>query len=789
MKKTRKSILVWLLSLVMATLLVSTGITAFAADGGEGEPATGMPEEVEITKVETTSETTGEDPDTKTTYYLHVTFNLPEGEFTSEIATATGSKYLYYNYLKGNDKVDNKNRINGYKMISANVLEFKLNAQPDPVVDDVVTFIKGFNIPMSDGSTAYLEHTQKWKNTADGWVNLTAQQKETEPKLRFELMDAAKNTATVGGGFGTEFIRVYNKETGAKINPPTNYNDSNWMNCVEVKEYVEYHGANGSTALPGWIRYATDLRLGNDDNHTFVKGDEITFLKGLHFCNGGGNWGADTAYANHVYEGYLDETITLRCTGSGWIVKSVGPMKLGSANAIVEQDATMALPTHYKFNIKFSNIVADVDADGLEEVDAFAEKILIGGKSVKALNEEITDIVNDDEEPVKAVYLSASSTDVTVTMMKDSRIWDGASTLSLSVLNGFVADSGNYTEADATLYYLSDLGYWSTVEPYAVTRKDAIDINYVSEFEIIDSGANGDITVVFTDAIADSTILWYNCLPAYRLTLPAPYAPQDADLIASADAYFSFLSHIEIDGTTLASRYAGEGSAESKSSTYQCHIGAVGGNKNALSLRAAVSTWSGTEPITIVFKSGLVFASGNYLDHDITIKYTPAEEGETTVYEVTATAVELVVTGAEATAANTYEIKVDDTLNVSAKLNPVSANNAELVYVIGDETVVSLDGGVLTALKAGTTTIKVTYGTLESATVTITVTEKQTTPPGGGDDNPGGNQGGDDKKDPEPTKKKGCGSDLATDALVASVVLLAAAGVILVIRKKVNKAN
>lgn len=53
-----------------------------------------------------------------------------------------------------------------------------------------------------------------------------------------------------------------------------------------------------------------------------------------------------------------------------------------------------------------------------------------------------------------------------------------------------------------------------------------------------------------------------------------------------------------------------------------------------------------------------------------------------------------------------------------------------------------------------------------------------------GEDNLGG-----DKKDSEPIKKKGCGSDLATDALAAFVVLLAITGVIHVICKTAKKAH
>ena len=739
MKKSKK-LCSLLMCLLFALTASATATFAFAADGETTPPAQTITRNVKVTKVETENFTENEtvtDPETNESTQqqvqktrINVTFDLPE------VTTVNGSpkggvgSKMYYNYEVANKKIENTARFK-FNVKNYNVMQLTCVTQEAPVVGDKLMIPKDMPITTEAIATSpyvgYVGDTTVWENTAEGWVNKTEIQKASEPKLRFELMDPAKKTATFGGGFGTEFIRVYNKDTGAKIDPPANYNDSNWMSCKEVAEYIKYQGADGSTTLPGWIRYATDLRLGNDSSHTYAKGDEITFIKGLHFCNGGGAWGGDTPYSQHIYNGYLDETITLICTGTGWIVKEVGPMKADSLVAIQENSATASLPVTYEFSIRFTNVVSEAEAAELEKNDAYSTKIKIGGKTVKQLNEEITGLVNDDDEPVKAVYLSGYSTDIKVTIVKASGIWNGVDALQLDVLSGLVAESENYTDSDATYHYLPALKYWSTVQPYATTETEAVNITSVSDHAVIDGGANGDITLTFDKPIVSEDYLWYNCMPDYRKTLPAGYVPEKTDTIVSASAYESFLSHVYINGTSLAELYAGEGSAESKSSIYQCHTGAAVGGKQNLAIRSAASNgWDGTQAITIVLKKGLVFESGVHLDYDINVKYTPAagDDVASTVYEIAAESITATLEDAAIGTDGTYQLTVDDVKNIAVSLTPAVATD-EVTYNVSDNTVLKVEEGVLTALKEGNATVTVSAG---GKTAEIKVSVKASAP-------------------------------------------------------------
>ena len=110
-----------------------------------------------------------------------------------------------------------------------------------------------------------------------------------------------------------------------------------------------------------------------------------------------------------------------------------------------------------------------------------------------------------------------------------------------------------------------------------------------------------------------------------------------------------------------------------------------------------------------------MFYGGAYLDHDVTLTYTPAngDVAASTVYSSAAKTIEL--------AADETNLVAGNTANLTATVAPADYTG-ELVYEVSDNTVVSVSAdGVITALKAGTATITAKVGDVISNEVTITV--------------------------------------------------------------------
>ena len=198
-------------------------------------------------------------------------------------------------------------------------------------------------------------------------------------------------------------------------------------------------------------------------------------------------------------------------------------------------------------------------------------------------------------------------------------------------------------------------------------------------------------------------------------TLPAAYPVDLADEFAASGATVNFINHVVINGKTIAEYWKDLSGAQAKSSRFECHILATSAGVDRIRIGSNVSNgFDGNTAITVTLKEGLVFYGGAYLDHDVTLTYTPAngDVAASTVYTSAAKTIEL--------AADETNLVVGNTANLTATVAPADYTG-ELVYEVSDNTVVSVADGVITALKAGVATITAKVGDVISNELTITV--------------------------------------------------------------------
>ena len=497
----------------------------------------------------------------------------------------------------------------------------------------------------------------------------------------------------------------------------TNCNYTNIQN-------LEFNG----TPLKNWIlfngepiNFSVHMRTENLDFYSLPsanEGDTIEFLEGMPIpyavdntsgavISGHPSWPAAGTYTVK-WKDYLGEGYKVQRVDGSWIkVAAAGSENtVTSVSAVTLQEATEVDPALFTFRINFELSVVDAETYDLEDVAAYADNISINGQTVAAINAEQAD----------TVMLSGYQNTLTVSVAAESALISEGESFELKIGQDFVSTTGMIMTADYVRYYLPELAYWSTVAPSEPVRTEPLRFASGSDFEMIDNGANGSFNFNFTTDIADQQYLSYNFHPDYLATLPGgPYqATMDAASELAAGGYLaSLLEHVEINGKTMAQMWAehADASAEFKSSMYQIHILSDGnGNTNTLSIRAANSTFNESTDTTIVLKAGLVFYKGKYLENDIKVVYTAADQ--TTVYTVDATAVEL--------SADKTELEVGETAQLTAAVTPVDTTEA-LTYTSSDETIATVDEtGLVTALKGGEVTITATAGGV-SDTVTITV--------------------------------------------------------------------
>ena len=490
----------------------------------------------------------------------------------------------------------------------------------------------------------------------------------------------------------------------------TNCNYTNIQN-------LEFNG----TPLKNWIlfngepiNFSVHMRTENLDFYSLPsanEGDTIEFLEGMPIpyavdntsgavISGHPSWPTAGTYTVK-WKDYLGEGYKVQRVDGAWVkVAEAGSENtVTSVSAVTLQEATEIDPALFTFRINFELSVVDAETYDLEDVAAYADNISINGKTVAAIN----------AEQAGTVTLSAFQNVLTVSVAAESALISEGESFELKIGQDFVSSTGMIMTADYVRYYLPELAYWSTVAPSEPVKTEPLRFASGNDFEMIDNGVNGSFDFNFATEIADQQYLAYNFHPEYLATLPPAYqSTKDAASELAAGGYLaSLLEHVEINGKTIAQMWAEnvDASAEFKSSMYQIHI--LG---STLSIRAANSTFNESTDTTIVLKAGLVFYKGKYLENDIKVVYTAADQ--TTVYTVDATAVEL--------SADKTELEVGETAQLTAVVTPVDAT-AAVVYTSSDETVATVDEtGLVTALKAGEVTITATAGGV-SDTVTITV--------------------------------------------------------------------
>ena len=580
-------------------------------------------------------------------------------------------------------------------------------------VGDTLTFVKGLHFPVvTDDNTAYktykdyLGETTVWEYTESGWVNKTEADKAKEQKVTITGLGD-------GVGNGETFKTNYNT------------NGNNDMNYTFVQKWIE---AKGYLLLNGEPYNNGDIHCMSGNFYVYPStafnvGDTITVLEGLHMpANATNTWGQNPAYTEQTYSGYIAETFTIEYTSAGWVKKAEAgePNTLKDVTALTENEAGATMPATYSFTMNFNLRVSKDELTELEKDDNYAANIYINGKSVKEWNATTT-AEDNDGEIIPAISVSAYGAGITLSVVKSTNIIKAGEGFSAKVGKEFVCSTGNIIEEDITRYYLPELEYWTNVEPYEIQKTQALTIKNVSAFEIIDGGANGVVFFNFNENVASKQLLAYNFHPAYMKTLPAAYPVDLADEFAASGATVNFINHVVINGKTIAEYWKDLSGAQAKSSRFECHILATSTGVNRIRIGSNVSNgFDGNTAITVTLKEGLVFYGGAYLDHDVTLTYTPAngDVAASTVYTSAAKTIEL--------AADETNLVAGNTANLTATVAPADYTG-ELVYEVSDNTVVSVSAdGVITALKAGTATITAKVGDeLVSNEITVTVTEKE----------------------------------------------------------------
>jgi bacterial surface proteins containing Ig-like domains len=765
MKNIKKVVAAVLGTAMLSSVCVTAG-GAFTAFSDAKVPVTAGAEEaterkdVKITKVNRENNTA-----------LCVYFDLEgrTGNGTNVNNADEVGDYLFYN------RKSCKNAFFDVHMRS-NMFWFYAKAGTTLEEGDTVTFRKGLHFPVvtNDGVAAteykdFLADTVVFEYTADGWVNKTEADKETEQKV---------NVTGLGGG-------VCNGETfKTDIVFPDGGDQHNYANVhqnwVETMDYILYNGEPFGSGAAG--NASVNMMSGNfyvyPNGHKFQIGDTISILEGLHMpADPVAHWVdspvPNPSYKEQIYFGYISETYTIECTDAGWIRQSVAAEAntLIGITAVTENEATATLPATYSFTMNFDLRVSKDELSSLEEVANYAENIYINGKSVKVWN-DTTPAENNDGEEVPAISLSAYGAGITVTVIAETNIVKTGENTSVKIAKEFVCTSGNYLEADIERFYIEGLTYWSDVTPYEIEQKQSLTIASVANFEVIDDGANGAIDISFNEAIADKPLLWYNCHPEYIKTLPPAYPVDMGDEFASSGATLNFIEHVYVNGKSIAEYWTELSGAEAKASRFQCHILTT----NKLSIRTAASNgFDGNSAITVVLKEGLTFFNGAYLDHDITITYTPAS-GETpasTSYTVNAKTITLT--------SDKTSLKIGETAQLSAEVAPADVTG-EIEYVSSDNSIASVSAdGVVTAKKAGTVKLTAKIGGVVSNEVTITVNAPEPPEDSSSSNGNSSSSNGNSSSSDSENESKGCGS-VVSAGIVGTLALCGAA--ILLKKKK-----
>ena len=616
-------------------------------------------------------------------------------------------------YLLYNGEVINTGRFNMHYCsqtvtVTNNGEAFKLG--------DTLEMLAGFPLPNQDWTeAASVAQSVKLIYTVNGWIRTAETGSKESVELKAELDSGIASNAQLGG-------KTFSF-SGSSINRVRNYNNiQDWTDLGHaLKEFIYLN----DEPLAG--QFSIHMLSGDfwlyPNSYTFKTGDTITLKAGLHLP---GELAKDyhptgkPEVSEMIFTDYLGKDFTIKLGSSGWsVAETAGAANsLNTVNAIAETPAGATMPATYDITLKFKLEVFAGEADGLQANDAYATMIQIGGKTVKAWNEQFSDLENEDGENIPAISIAANGTDIVLRTVQSTGIIDVTKNVVLSVSKDFVSETGYILKEDITRYYIPAFKYWSSIEPFEVEQKQANALTGYS-FDLKDNGVNGWLLLTFAESIVDNNavVVEYGSSPVRQKdsTVPAATGAM-ADYLASSGLSYNLMTHLYINGKSVYEMY-GDARFTANTPVWQIHANADG----ARTLRIASAANTGFNPDNdqlFEFKAGLTFASGSYLANDLVLQYTAKDKSLVVVSG------DIGVTGITLNK-ESETMEAGTTMTLVATVTPDNATNKTVTWTSSDESIATVDeNGKVTALKEGEVTITASCGD-QSAVCTITVKAKE----------------------------------------------------------------
>lgn len=612
-------------------------------------------------------------------------------------------------YLLYNGEVINTGRFNMHYCsqtvtVTNNGEAFKLG--------DTLEMLAGFPLPNQDWTeAASVAQSVKLIYTVNGWIRTAETGSKESVELKAELDSGIASNAQLGG-------KTFSF-SGSSINRVRNYNNiQDWTDLGHaLKEFIYLN----DEPLAG--QFSIHMLSGDfylyPNSYTFKTGDTITLKAGLHLP---GELAKDyhptgkPEVSEMIFTDYLGKDFTIKLGSSGWsVAETAGAANsLNTVNAITETPAGATMPATYDILMRFKLEVVSGELDGLQANDAYATMIQISGKSVKAWNEQFSNLENEDGENIPAISIAANGTDIVLRVVQSANIIDVTKNIVLSISKDFVSETGYILKEDITRYYIPAFKYWSSIAPYEIEQTEANTLVDYS-FELKDNGVNGWLLLTFADSIVegDAVIVEYGSSPSRQKDSTVPAATGAwADRLASSGSTYNLLTHLYVNGKSVYEMY-GDDRYTANPTTWQIHANADGAKK----LRIASPANTGFNPDNdqlFELKAGLMFVNGSYLAEDIVLKYTAADQTLVIVpNEIAVTEVKLDKTSAT--------LEIGENVTLVATVSPDNATDKTVTWTSSDESIATVDeNGKVTAVKEGTVIITATCGD-KNATCSVTV--------------------------------------------------------------------
>lgn len=687
--KKRSRVITLILSLIMAISCIGAGVM-FAVAEEEAAP---------ITIVSYPSEFSGGINDTD----LKLSKTGLGGENVTNLEGATIDGKPFKEYILFNGEVIDTNKINVH-YCAKSTFSISIINQSIKKVGATLELLKGLPIPNADKTTSAgtLGESFKLVYTVNGWIRTAASdsQERTDVKV-----------TGLGAGFGNGESIVF--ELGRQQSNMNYTNVQNLTDCdKKVASFILYNGNPVNEQFSVHL-YENAFYIYPNTGFSFEDGDMIEILAGLHF---------PASQDGSVFKDYLGTGIKVKFSNGSWAESA----EAGSVNSLnklggltyIEAGATM--PAMYEFSAEFKLEASETEASDLQNQANYSENFFINGKSIKQINEEVKAEDADGIE-IPAVTMSAVGTTIKITAVADTGVLDPASNITFKISKAFVFDTKHVLTEDIVRYFIPELSFWSTVEPYEIEKTTAVNVSSVS-FDVIDNGVNGSVDITFDGDIAQGMMLLYSGHPEYLLSNSVPagagYAKEQAYALASSGATRNVLEKIYINGKSVGEYWAELSGAEAKSSRFQMHIL----SKNVLSIRSNVTNGFGeTDNIEITFKAGFTFFSGAYIDQDITLRYDGTQQK--------------FVPASLAISAEKTQLNVGESTAIALTEDP-SFLGGTPVFTSSDETIAKVEtvtdetsGGtnyIVRALKGGAVKITASVDGVVSNEIEITVSSPAT---------------------------------------------------------------